>query len=163
MDPSTQNCASPPQMSLERNGKKKKKEKNNIKSETRFFRSTFWHRVVPPTFHKIRVYAISFRRLGNFSKKFLIPQEYLVSHFRLTFCRIPPELSENMYILLFLIFQKMYTFMKFTLNPARYASAKASRGLPCAVCSYSPRFWTWRIVVSSGNRSKLSETPPKPL
>ena len=28
---------------------------------------------------------------------------------------------------------------------------------------YSPRFWTSQILVSSGNRSKLSETPPKPL
>ena len=28
---------------------------------------------------------------------------------------------------------------------------------------YSPWFWTWRILASSGNRSKLSETPPKPL
>ena len=28
---------------------------------------------------------------------------------------------------------------------------------------YSPCFWRWRILVSSGNRSKLSETPPQPL
>ena len=28
---------------------------------------------------------------------------------------------------------------------------------------YSPWFWTMRILASSGNRSKLSETPPKPL
>ena len=28
---------------------------------------------------------------------------------------------------------------------------------------YSPWFWTWRILASSGNRSKLSERPPKPL
>ena len=28
---------------------------------------------------------------------------------------------------------------------------------------YSTLFWTWRILESSGNRSKLSETPPKPL
>ena len=47
------------------------------------------HRVVPPTFHKIRVcHAISFRRLGNFSNKVLISREYLVPHFKLTFCRI---------------------------------------------------------------------------
>ena len=56
------------------------------------------HRVVPPTFHNIRVYAISFRRLGNFSKKVLVSREYLVPHFRLTFCRI----------LLLLSFQKIY-------------------------------------------------------
>ena len=28
---------------------------------------------------------------------------------------------------------------------------------------YRPWFWTWRILVSAGNRSKLSETPPKCL
>ena len=28
---------------------------------------------------------------------------------------------------------------------------------------YSPWFWTWRILASSGNRSELSETRPKPL
>ena len=28
---------------------------------------------------------------------------------------------------------------------------------------YSPWFRTWRILASSGNRSKLSETPQKPL
>ena len=27
---------------------------------------------------------------------------------------------------------------------------------------YSPRFWTWRIFESTGNRSKLSDTPPEP-
>ena len=45
--------------------------KRNIENRTRFFRSTLGigHRVVPPTFHKIHVYAISFGRLGSFSKK----------------------------------------------------------------------------------------------
>ena len=28
---------------------------------------------------------------------------------------------------------------------------------------YSPWFWTWPILASPGNRSKLSETPPKPF
>ena len=28
---------------------------------------------------------------------------------------------------------------------------------------YSPWFWRWSILVSHGNRSKLSETAPKPL
>ena len=28
---------------------------------------------------------------------------------------------------------------------------------------YSPRFWTWRILVSPGNRSKLSETHSTPF
>ena len=28
---------------------------------------------------------------------------------------------------------------------------------------YSPWFWTWPILSTPGNRSKLSETPPKPL
>ena len=28
---------------------------------------------------------------------------------------------------------------------------------------YRPWFWTWRIWVSAGNRSKLPETPPKCL
>ena len=28
---------------------------------------------------------------------------------------------------------------------------------------YSPCFWTWRILASPGNRSKLSETPPNPF
>ena len=28
---------------------------------------------------------------------------------------------------------------------------------------YSPRFWTWRIFEGTGNRSKLSETPPEPI
>ena len=28
---------------------------------------------------------------------------------------------------------------------------------------YSPWFWKWHILASPGNRSKLSETPPKPL
>ena len=28
---------------------------------------------------------------------------------------------------------------------------------------YSPWFWTWRILQSPGNRSKLSETSPKPF
>ena len=28
---------------------------------------------------------------------------------------------------------------------------------------YSPWFWTWRILVSSGNPSKLSEKPPRPF
>ena len=28
---------------------------------------------------------------------------------------------------------------------------------------YSPWFWTWRILVSPGNSSKLSETSPKPF
>ena len=28
---------------------------------------------------------------------------------------------------------------------------------------YSPRFWTWPILASPGNRPKLSETPPKPF
>ena len=28
---------------------------------------------------------------------------------------------------------------------------------------YSPWFWTWRFLVSPGNRSKLSETPAKPF
>ena len=28
---------------------------------------------------------------------------------------------------------------------------------------YSPWFWTWPILESPGNRSKLSETPAKPL
>ena len=28
---------------------------------------------------------------------------------------------------------------------------------------YSPWFWTWRFLVSPGKRSKLSETPAKPL
>ena len=64
------------------------------------------HRVVPVTFHKIRVYVISFRRHSNFSKKVLISQEYLVPHFRLTFCRI----------LLLLSFQKIYTFMRLPLK-----------------------------------------------
>ena len=64
------------------------------------------HRVFPPTFHKICVYAISFRRLCNFSKTVLISREYLVHHFRLTFCRI----------LLLLSFQKMHTFMGFPLR-----------------------------------------------
>ena len=29
--------------------------------------------------------------------------------------------------------------------------------------SYSPLFWTWPILASPGNRSKLYETPPKPF
>ena len=29
--------------------------------------------------------------------------------------------------------------------------------------SYSPWFWTWLIFWTPGNRSKLSETPPKPF
>ena len=29
--------------------------------------------------------------------------------------------------------------------------------------SYSPWFWTWPIFWTPGNRSKLSETPPKPF
>ena len=29
--------------------------------------------------------------------------------------------------------------------------------------SYSPWFWTWPIFLTPGNRSKLSETPPKPF
>ena len=28
---------------------------------------------------------------------------------------------------------------------------------------YSPRLWTWPILASPGNSSKLSETPPKPF
>ena len=28
---------------------------------------------------------------------------------------------------------------------------------------YSPWFWTWPILASPGNRSKLSETPPNPF
>ena len=60
------------------------------------------HRVVPPTFHKNCMRA-QFRRLGNFSKKVIRSREYLVLHFRLTFCRI----------LLILSFQKIYTFMGF--------------------------------------------------
>ena len=28
---------------------------------------------------------------------------------------------------------------------------------------YSPWLWTWPILASPGNRSKLSETPPKPF
>ena len=28
---------------------------------------------------------------------------------------------------------------------------------------YSPWFWRWPILASPGNRSKLSDTPPKPL
>ena len=29
--------------------------------------------------------------------------------------------------------------------------------------SYSPWFWTWPILVTPGNRSKFSKTPPKPF
>ena len=54
------------------------------------------HRVVPPTFHTIRVYAFSFKRLGNFSQKSPHIRKYLVPRFRLPFWS-PPELSENMY------------------------------------------------------------------
>ena len=73
--------------------------------------------VVPPAFHKVRVYAISFRRLSNF--KVLISREYLVPHFRLTFCRI-----------LFLSFHKTYTFMGFPLNSWALRLRKASCDLP---------------------------------
>ena len=59
------------------------------------------HRVVPPTFHTICVYAISFRRPSNFSKKVLISWEYLFPHFRVTVSCI----------CLLLSFQKIHTFM----------------------------------------------------
>ena len=59
---------------------------------------------VPPTFHKIRVYATSFRRPRNFSKQ-VITRKYLFAHFRLTFWRI----------ILLLSFQKIYSFMGFPL------------------------------------------------
>ena len=65
-----------------------------------------WHRVVLTTFLKIRVYAISFRRLGNFSKMSSYPGNIysVFPHFRLTFC----------HILLLLSFQKIiYTLMGF--------------------------------------------------
>ena len=56
------------------------------------------HRVVPPTFNKIGVYAILFRRLGNSSKKVLahIPGMFNSSlQVNILSYSSPPELSEN--------------------------------------------------------------------
>ena len=43
-------------------------------------------------------------------------------------------------------------------SPGSKISRFSAKGL-----GYSPWFWTWPIWTSPGNRSKISETPPKPF
>ena len=50
-------------------------------------------------------------------------------------------------------------FFRFSVNSKGSKTGRFwAKGL-----GYSPWFWTWRFLVSPGNRSKLSETPAKPF
>ena len=108
------------------------------------------HRVVPPTFHKIRVYAIIIWETRQFFKKVLISQEYLVPHFRLKFCRI----------LLLLSFQKIYTFTGFTSNSCALRLLKASRDLPVddTLREKGLGLHSGAVTVGSTKRWKVSST-----